>query len=76
LAACGAKVPGFKVRDICDSYKDGAISFDEFCKVSNFHFLVLFAFNIIFLFNIVLARFVVMCSEFVIEANLKTGRFI
>jgi len=35
LAACGAKVPGFKVRDICDSYKDGAISFDEFCKILN-----------------------------------------
>ena len=35
LAACGAKVPGFKVRDICDTYKDGVISFDDFCKVSN-----------------------------------------
>jgi len=35
LAACGAKVPGFKVRDICDGYKEDGISFDEFCKVLN-----------------------------------------
>jgi Ca2+-binding EF-hand superfamily protein len=33
LAACGAKVPGFKVRDICDGYTDDSINFDEFCKV-------------------------------------------
>lgn len=35
LSACGAKVPGFKIRDICDSYKGGTISFDEFCKILN-----------------------------------------
>lgn len=33
LASCGAKVPGFKVRDICDSYKDGFISWEDFLKV-------------------------------------------
>jgi len=33
LAACGAKVPGFKVRDICDGYKDGTLTFDDFCKI-------------------------------------------
>lgn len=33
LSACGVKVPGFKIRDISDSYKDGTISFEEFTKI-------------------------------------------
>ena len=33
LSACGAKVPGFKLRDICDSYTTDGIDFDEFCKI-------------------------------------------
>ncbi|KAL5266380.1 hypothetical protein ACHWQZ_G003715 [Mnemiopsis leidyi] len=35
LAACGAKVPGFKVRDIQESYTEGVITFDDFCKILN-----------------------------------------